>query len=100
MVWRYEPVLRESVEGDGTVERNGFSAASMPAAGPVQVADMKRAGPPGWLRPPTSRIVAQSRGSALGTVPSQCGTTWSAAESGHATYARVIVGAGNVVKRN
>jgi hypothetical protein len=40
-------VLRESVVGGGTLERNGRKAVSIPDAGPVQVADMNNAGPLG-----------------------------------------------------
>ena len=61
---------------------------------------MNNAGPLGCVCPPRSLRVAHSRGSAFGTVCRKFGTTWSAAENGHATYARVMVGAAKVWKVN
>ena len=89
-------MLRESVVGAGTWERNGRRAVLIDDADPVQVADMNRVGPLACVAPPSSLSVAQSRRSAVGTVASQWGTTRPAAENGHAMKARVIAGAANV----
>ena len=89
-------MLRESVVGAGTRERNGRSAALIPDAGPVHVADMISVGPPGCVWPPSSLSVAHSRRSLRGSSCRKWGTTWAYAENGHATNARVIVGAANV----
>ena len=83
-------MCRESVLGLGTRARNGRSARSSDEAGPVHVTEAKSEGPEGWVRPPSSFSVDQSRRSAFGTVASQAGTTVDAAENGQARKARVI----------